>query len=101
MRRNETDKPAPGADYVGAGVTGIVEAGLRVLEDIHRRHVRRGVVFLVQRDRQTRPIDVLAQLFDFFHRPGFDVLESAWWLTQAVSERAQVLLRLDTQSPGL
>ena len=47
------------------------------------------------------PIDVLAELFDLFHRPGFDVLEAARRLAQAERQRAQELLGLDAESARL
>ena len=88
VRRDEADQAAPRPDRVRAGVAGIVEAGLRVADDVHRGHVGRGVLVLVaEGSAATVQSASLAESDDFLHRAGLDVLEAARRLAQPERER--------------
>ena len=87
MRRDEADQSTARPDRVGAGVTGVVKAGLGVADDVHRRDIRRLVLVLVEGDRQLGPIGLVVQLDHLLHRAGLDVLEPARRLAQPVGER--------------
>ena len=93
MRRDEADQSAPRADRIGAGMAGIVEAGLRIADDVHRGHVGRFVLVLVARDRKGRPVDLVARANDLLDRAALDVLEAARRLAQPESKRLQIILR--------
>ena len=101
VRRDEADEPATRTNRLGAGVTGVVEAGLGILDDVHRRHIRRGILVLVEWNRKLGPIGISAKLDDLLHRTGLHVLEAPRRLAQAIRERLEINRRIDAERTRL
>ena len=101
VRRDEADQPAARPDRVGAGVARIVEAGLGIADDVHRRDVGRLILVLVERDRQLGPVGLVVELDDFLHRSGLDDLEAARRLAQPIRQRLEVVLGRDAERARL
>ena len=101
VRRSEADQSAPRTDCVRAGVTRIVEAGFGILDDVHRRHIRRSILVLVKRNRKLGPIGISTKLDDLLHPAGLYVFEATRRLAQTIRERLEVNRRIDTDRTRL
>src|SRR6202042_2967611 len=71
------------------------------LDDVHRRDIGRRVLVLVEWNWQLGPIGALAKPYHFFDRTGFDVLEFARRLPEAISKRLDEILRRDAEGARL
>src|SRR5215471_11926211 len=101
MGRDKTDKSTAWSNGVRAGMTGIVEAGLRITNNIHGRDIGPSIGIFVLGYWQCGPIQLRADLDDFLHRTGLDQLETARRLPQTKSKRLKIISRCNAERTGL
>ncbi len=98
---DKADQTCARADGLRSRVAGIVEPGLRILDDIHGGDQGLGLVLGMDGDRQFEPVHVIAGPDHFFHRAGVDIHQAPGRFAQALGEGGQVVFLGDAQGPAL
>ena len=99
--RREADPAMARPDRRGAGVGRVVEAGLRVADDVHRRDVALALFRRMNRHRQLEPVDLVSGPHDLLDRAGRHVDEAARRFAQAPRQRRQIVLPRHAQRAAL